>query len=116
MISLQCQNLINKNVFITYRLCSLDSHKPVVALLPADVAKGPVVPRVLGDVADLVDRVVMQQHLHSIRCTVRWKRLIMRSNLSLDLLEDEKTRLVRFESLPFYIMFYKCCTLCWQEK
>lgn len=36
----------------------------MVAFLPADVAKGPVVPGVLGDVADLVDRVVMQQHLH----------------------------------------------------
>lgn len=48
----------------TYWLRSLDGHKLVVAFLPADVAKGPVVPGVLGDVADLVDRVVMQQHLH----------------------------------------------------
>lgn len=48
----------------TYWLRSLDGHKPVVALLPADIAEGPVVPGVLGDVADLVDWVVMQEHLH----------------------------------------------------
>ncbi len=48
----------------SYRLCGLDGHKPVVALFPADIAKGPVVPGVLGDVADLVDWVVMQEHLH----------------------------------------------------
>lgn len=35
----------------------------MVTLLPTDVAEGPVVPGVLGDVADLVDRVVMEQHL-----------------------------------------------------
>lgn len=49
---------------LTHRLCGLDGHKLVVAFLPADVAEGPVVPGVLGDVADLVDRVVMQQDLH----------------------------------------------------
>lgn len=48
----------------TYRLCVLDGHKLMVALLPADVAKGPVVPGVLCDVADLVDRVVMHEHLY----------------------------------------------------
>ena len=48
----------------TYWLRSLDGHKPVVALLPADIAEGPVVPGVLGDVADLMDWVVMQEHLH----------------------------------------------------
>lgn len=57
----------------TYWLCSLDGHKLVVALLPADIAKSPVVPGVLGDVADLVDRVVMQQHLHGgdVKCYKR---------------------------------------------
>lgn len=50
----------------THRLCGLDGHKLVVALLPADVAEGPVVPGVLGDVADLVHRVVMQQHLRFV--------------------------------------------------
>lgn len=43
------------SAYTTHRLCSLDGHKLVVALLPADVAEGPVVPGVLGDVADLVD-------------------------------------------------------------
>lgn len=47
----------------TYWLCSLDGHKPVVALFPADIAKGPMVPGVLGDVADLMDWVMMQEHL-----------------------------------------------------
>lgn len=47
----------------TDRLRSLDGHELVVALLPADIAERPVVPGVLGDVADLVDRVVMQEHL-----------------------------------------------------
>lgn len=50
----------------THRLRGLDGHKLVVALLPADVAEGPVVPGVLGDVADLVHRVVMQQHLRFV--------------------------------------------------
>lgn len=50
----------------THRLCGLDGHKLVVALLSADVAEGPVVPGVLGDVADLVHRVVMQQHLRFV--------------------------------------------------
>lgn len=50
----------------THRLRGLDGHKLVVALLAADVAEGPVVPGVLGDVADLVHRVVMQQHLRFV--------------------------------------------------
>lgn len=50
----------------THRLRGLDGHKLVVALLPADIAEGPVVPGVLGDVADLVHRVVMQQHLRFV--------------------------------------------------
>lgn len=48
-----------------YRLRRLDGHKLVVSLLPTDVAEGPVVPGVLGDVADLVDRVVMEEHLRN---------------------------------------------------
>lgn len=36
----------------------------MVALLPTDITKGSVVPGVLGNVADLMDRVVMQEHLH----------------------------------------------------
>lgn len=51
----------------THRLRSFDGHKPVVALLPADIAKGSVVPGVLGNVADLVDWVVMQEHLNDIK-------------------------------------------------
>lgn len=39
----------------TYRLCCLNGHKSVVALLPTDIAKGPVIPGILGNVADLVD-------------------------------------------------------------
>lgn len=49
----------------TYRLGGLDGHELVVALLPTDVPEGPVVPGVLGDVADLVDRVVMEKHLRN---------------------------------------------------
>lgn len=49
----------------TYRLGGLDGHELVVALLPTDVTEGPVVPGVLGDVADLVDRVVMEKHLRN---------------------------------------------------
>lgn len=48
-----------------HRLCGLDGHKLVVPLLPTDVAEGPVVPGVLGDVADLVDRVVVEEHLRN---------------------------------------------------
>lgn len=51
----------------THRLRRLDGHKLVVTLLPTDVAEGPVVPGVLGDVADLVDRVVMEEHLRNTR-------------------------------------------------
>lgn len=39
----------------THRLRGLDGHKPVVALLPTDIAKGAMVPGVLGNVADLMD-------------------------------------------------------------
>lgn len=49
----------------THRLRRLDGHELVVTLLPADVAEGPVVPGVLGDVADLVDRVVVEEHLRN---------------------------------------------------
>lgn len=52
---------------MSYRLCRLDGHELVVALLPADIAKGPVVPGVLGDVADLVHWVVMHEHLRGAR-------------------------------------------------
>lgn len=51
----------------THRLRRLDGHELVVTLLPTDVAEGPVVPGVLGDVADLVDRVVMEEYLRSTR-------------------------------------------------
>lgn len=39
----------------THRLRGLDGHKPVVALLPTDIAKGAMIPGVLGNVADLMD-------------------------------------------------------------
>ena len=47
----------------TYRLCGLDSHEAVVPFLPADVAKGSVVRDVLGNVGDLVDRMMMLEDL-----------------------------------------------------
>lgn len=47
----------------TDRLRCLDGHEAVVALLAADVAEGPVVRGVLGDVGDLVDRMVVQEDL-----------------------------------------------------
>lgn len=47
----------------TDRLCRLDSHEAVVPFLPADVAKGSVVRDVLGDVGDLVDRMVVLEDL-----------------------------------------------------
>lgn len=47
----------------TDRLCSLDSHEAVVPFLSADVAKGSVVRDVLGNVGDLVDRMVVLEDL-----------------------------------------------------
>lgn len=44
----------------------------MVALLPTDVTEGPVVPGVLGDVADLVDRVVVEKHLRN-KQPLEWK-------------------------------------------
>lgn len=62
------RSIVRKNT-VTYRLCSLNGHKLVVAFLPAHVAEGAVIPGVLGDVADLVDRVVMKQDLQSATTT-----------------------------------------------
>lgn len=47
----------------TNRLRRLDSHEAVIPFLPADVAKGSVVRDVLGDVGDLVDRMVVLEDL-----------------------------------------------------
>ena len=47
----------------TDRLCSLDSYEAVVPFLPAYVAKGSVVRDVLGNVGDLVDRMVVLEDL-----------------------------------------------------
>lgn len=47
----------------TYRLCGLDSYEAVVPFLPADVAKGSVVRDVLGNVGDLMDRMMMLEDL-----------------------------------------------------
>lgn len=47
----------------TDRLRGLDGHKAVVPFLPADVAEGSVVRDVLGDVGDLVDRMVVLEDL-----------------------------------------------------
>lgn len=51
----------------TDRLRRLDGHEAVVALLPTDVAEGPVVRDVLGDVGDLVDCMVVQDDLKRSR-------------------------------------------------
>lgn len=47
----------------TDRLCRFDSHKAVVPFLPADVAEGSVVCDVLGNVGDLMDRMVVLEDL-----------------------------------------------------
>ena len=49
------RKLASSNRKNTDRLRRLDGHELVVALLPAHIAERPVVPGVLGDVADLVD-------------------------------------------------------------
>ena len=47
----------------THRLGGLDGHKAVVSFLPADVAEGSVVGDILGDVGDLMYRMVMLEDL-----------------------------------------------------
>ena len=51
----------------TNRLCGLDGHEAVVPFLPADVAEGSVVRDVLGDVGDLMDRMVVLEDLRGER-------------------------------------------------
>ena len=51
----------------TDRLRGLDCHEAVVPFLPADVAEGSVVRDVLGDVGDLVDRMVVLEDLKEDR-------------------------------------------------
>lgn len=47
----------------TNRLCCLDSYEAVVSFLPTNIAKSSVVRDVLGDVGDLVDRMVVLENL-----------------------------------------------------
>lgn len=47
----------------TNRLCRLDSYEAVVSFLPANIAESSVVRDVLGDVGDLVDRMVVLENL-----------------------------------------------------
>lgn len=47
----------------THRLGSLNGDKPVVALLSTNVTEGPVVPGVLGNVANFMDRMLMLEYL-----------------------------------------------------
>lgn len=56
----------------TDRLCRLDSHKAVVPFLPTDVAKGSVVRHVLGNVGDLVDRMVVLEDLKESTTNPGW--------------------------------------------
>lgn len=64
-----------------------------MALLPTHIAKRPVVPGVLGNVADLVDRVVMQEHLDD---TGR---------------ASESGRCTPTSRLPLLASFETCCSL-----
>lgn len=92
---------------VTYRLCGLNGHKLVVAFLSADVAEGPVVPGVLGDVADLVDRVVMKQDLHL-------EENIVTTTTTTTILRHNLQRFRGGGGLPaLYNRAAPQCTLCW---